>query len=271
MLNNLIVRTLSGAFFVALVIAAILLGQVYFAVVFGVITAWAVFEFHKITNHQPEIEVPVWVSVLGAALLFATSYLYASGTLLYPSYSVYGLLLILVFLSELYRNKQNPIHNWTYFIFGQIYVALPFSLLNFILFVESYNPIILLAVFATIWVNDTGAYLVGITFGKHRLFERVSPKKSWEGFFGGAILTLGSGYLFSIYIPELSLWQWLFFSEIVVVFGTFGDLMESLLKRTIHVKDSGTAIPGHGGLLDRFDSMLLVAPAIYIFLSFVFK
>ncbi len=271
MWNNLVLRGFSGVFFVALIIAAILFGQLYFTVVFGVITAWSVFEFHKITNKQPEIDVPVWVSVLGSGLLFWISYLFASGLLDYPTYSIYGLFLIIVFLSELYRNKLNPIHNWSYFLFGQIYVALPFALLNFILFIESYNPIILLAVFVTIWVNDTGAYLVGITFGKHRLFERVSPKKSWEGFFGGAILTLVSGYFFSVYIPELTLWQWLVFSEIVVVFGTFGDLMESLLKRTIQVKDSGDVIPGHGGLLDRFDSMLLVAPAIFIFLSFVFK
>lgn len=271
MLKNLILRTLSGVLFVAVVLGSILLGQQYFAVVFCLITAWSVFEFHKMTNHKPEIEVPVWLSVVGGMLLFATSYFYASKTLLYPSFSVYGLFLVVVLLSELYRNKVNPINNWVYFIFGQIYVALPFSLLNFILFIESYNPIILLAVFVTIWVNDTGAYLVGITFGKHRLFERVSPKKSWEGFFGGALLTLGSGYLFSIFIPELSLLQWLIFSEIVVIFGTFGDLMESLMKRTIHVKDSGNAIPGHGGLLDRFDSMLLVAPAIFIYLSFVFN
>lgn len=270
MLNNLLVRTLSGAFFVALIVASIVLGKFYFVVSFSVITAWSIFEFHKITNHKPEIDIPHWIPVLGALLMFVSSFLYASGILKYPIYSVYALFLMVVMIAELYRNKLNPIHNWAYFLMGQMYIALPFSLLNFILFVESYNPIILLAVFVTIWVNDSGAYLVGITLGKHRLFERVSPKKSWEGFFGGALLALGSGYVFSLFIPELSLLQWLVFSEIIVLFGTYGDLLESLLKRTIHVKDSGTAIPGHGGLLDRFDSMLLAAPAIYIFLSFVF-
>jgi len=129
----------------------------------------------------------------------------------------------------------------------------------------------LMAVFVTIWVNDTGAYVFGVTLGKHRMFERVSPKKSWEGFIGGGLTALLSGYVFSLIVPEISLIQWLIFSEIVVIFGTFGDLLESLMKRTIHVKDSGDVIPGHGGLLDRFDSMLLVAPAIFIYLSFLFR
>ena len=129
----------------------------------------------------------------------------------------------------------------------------------------------LLAVFVTIWVNDTGAYLVGVTLGKHRLFERISPKKSWEGFIGGALFALLSGYIFSLFIPEINLLNWMIFSELIVIFGTFGDLTESLIKRTLEVKDSGNIIPGHGGLLDRFDSMLLAAPVIYLFLNVIFN
>jgi phosphatidate cytidylyltransferase len=102
------------------------------------------------------------------------------------------------------------------------------------------------------------------------LFERISPKKSWEGFIGGALAALGSGYVFSLYIPQLNLLEWLIFSEIIVVFGTFGDLIESLMKRTVNIKDSGNVLPGHGGLLDRFDSMILAAPVIYIYLSLLF-
>ena len=171
----------------------------------------------------------------------------------------------------LYRKKQNPLHNWAYFILGQVFIALPFSLLNFILFVDNWKPLILLSVFVTIWVNDTGAYLTGVTLGKHRMFERISPKKSWEGFVGGALAAILSGYIFSLFIPQISLINWFLFSEIIVVFGTFGDLIESLMKRTLNVKDSGNVIPGHGGLLDRFDSMLLAAPAILIYLSFLFN
>jgi phosphatidate cytidylyltransferase len=176
----------------------------------------------------------------------------------------------MVLLSELYLQKANPLNNWAYFILGQVLIALPFALLNYILFIDKWQPLILLSVFATIWINDTGAYLIGVTIGKHRLFERISPKKSWEGFIGGALAALLSGYVFSFLIPQISLINWFIFSEIIVIFGTFGDLMESLMKRTLDVKDSGNVIPGHGGLLDRFDSMLLAAPVVFIYLSFLY-
>lgn len=270
-MNNFLQRTLSGFFFVLIIIGSISWNPYSFAVVFTLITGWSVYEFHKLTNQQHQVHVMTLMSVLGAVILFVTSFLFATGTIIYPGFSIYGLYVVLVLVIELYRKKDNPVHNWAYFLLGQVIIALPFSLLNFILFVESYNPLILIAVFVTIWVNDTGAYLVGITFGKHKLFKRVSPKKSWEGFIGGALAALLSGYIFSLYIPEISLIEWFIFSEIVVVFGTFGDLLESLLKRTVNVKDSGDVIPGHGGLLDRFDSMLLAAPAVFIYLSFLFN
>ena len=272
-MNNFVKRTLSGALFVALVVGSILLDAYAFAAFFAVVTGWAVKEFHKLTNSQNDVTVNSWVSAVGAVLLFTTSFLHASNIIRYPIFSIYGLYIVAALVVELFRKKNNPIHNWAYFILGQVFIALPFSLLNFIAFIDeaTYKPLVLVAVFATIWVNDTGAYLVGITFGKHRLFERVSPKKSWEGFFGGAAAALLSGYVFSIFIPEISLVEWFIFSEIIVIFGTFGDLIESLLKRTVQVKDSGNAIPGHGGLLDRFDSMLLAAPVIFIYLSFLFR
>jgi len=267
-MNNFVKRTLSGALFVALIVGSILLHSLVFLVFFALISGWAVFEFHKLTNNK-DIFVHSIFAELGAGILFICSYLYASNAVHFPIFSIYGLYVILVLISELYLQKENPIHSLAYFILGQVLVALPFALLNFILFVKGYQPLILLALFVSIWVNDTGAYLVGVTFGKHRLFERISPKKSWEGFVGGALFALLSGYVFSLFIPEISLLKWFIFSEIVVVFGTYGDLTESLLKRTINIKDSGNVIPGHGGLLDRFDSMLLAAPAIYIFLSFI--
>lgn len=265
-------RTLSGFVFVIVIIGSILLHSYAFLLVFTLVSAFAVREFHKLTNLKGQIEVNFVMAILGAIILFVTSYLHAANIIRYPVYSVYGLYLVIVFISELYRRKANPINNWAYFVLGQLLVALPFALLNFIAFIDAsvYKPLILIAVFATIWVNDTGAYVFGISFGKHRLFERISPKKSWEGFVGGALAALGSGYVFSLVIPEISLIQWLLFSEIVVVAGTFGDLLESQLKRTVHIKDSGNIIPGHGGLLDRFDSMLLAAPVIFIYLSFLF-
>ncbi len=269
-MNNFVKRTISGFLFVLLIVGSILLSRFTFAPFFAMICGWAVYEFHKLTNKQPDITINPWIGLTGGVLLFICSFLYASGFWRYPVYSIYGLYIVLVLISELYRQKDNPINNWAYFILGQIFIALPFSLLNYILFIDNWKPLLLLSVFVTIWVNDTGAYLIGVTFGKHRLFERISPKKSWEGFIGGAIAALLSGYVFSILIPEISLIKWFIFSEVIVVFGTFGDLMESLIKRTMDVKDSGNVIPGHGGLLDRFDSMLLAAPVVFIYLSFLF-
>jgi len=269
-MNNFVKRTLSGFLFVALIISSILLSRFTFAPVFAAICGWSVFEFHNISNTQPAVKVNPWMGLFGAVLLFLCSFLYASGIWHYHIFSIYGSFVVLTFIYELFRHNANPINNWAYFLLGQLFIALPFSLLNFILFIDNWQPILLLAVFITIWVNDTGAYLIGVTFGKHRLFERISPKKSWEGFVGGAIAALVSGYVFSLFIPQVSLINWLVISEIIVVFGTFGDLMESLLKRTLEVKDSGNVIPGHGGLLDRFDSMLLAGPVVFLYLSFLY-
>ncbi|MDO9152514.1 MAG: phosphatidate cytidylyltransferase [Paludibacter sp.] len=270
-MNNFFTRTLSGLLFISIIVGSILVDSIVFAFVFTAITGWSVFEFHKLTNQQESVSVTPMFGIIGGVILFITSFLYASGFVHYLIYSVYGMYVVGVLVSELFLKKVNPLHNWAYFVTGQLFIALPFSLLNYIMFINNEQPYILLALFATIWINDTGAYLVGVTFGKHRLFERISPKKSWEGFFGGAVFALISGYVFSLLIPEISLINWLIFSEIVVIFGTFGDLAESLIKRTVHVKDSGTAIPGHGGLLDRFDSMLLAAPVVFIYLSFLFN
>lgn len=270
-MTNFIKRTLSGSLFVIIIITSILMNQYVFAAVFLLICGWAMHEFHKITNNQNDVNVDNLVAVFGGILLFICSFLYASKILPFNIFLLYGYYLIVVFIYELYLQKTNPIHNWAYFILGQILIALPFSLLNFILNINDYQPLILLSVFVTIWVNDTGAYLTGVSIGRHRLFERISPKKSWEGFIGGAIAALLSGYVFAMFIPEISLINWFIISEIIVIFGTFGDLIESLMKRTLNVKDSGNIMPGHGGLLDRFDSMLLAAPAVLIYLSLLFK
>ncbi|MFV0472289.1 MAG: phosphatidate cytidylyltransferase [Paludibacteraceae bacterium] len=270
-MKNFWIRLISGIVFITLLAGSILISPYTFAALFAIISAMAVREFHRLTNTKPEIQVAVPAAMTGSVLLFIVSFLSASKTVHYPLYSIYGIYIVLIFIFELYRKKQNPINNWAYFLLGQIYTALPFSLLNHILYLQGYQPIILLAVFISIWVNDTGAYVSGMLLGKHKLFQRISPKKTWEGFFGGAFFVLISGYVFSIYIPELTLVQWIIYSEIVVIFGTLGDLSESLLKRASDVKDSGDVIPGHGGVLDRFDSMLLAAPMVYLFLSLLIK
>ena len=180
----------------------------------------------------------------------------------------YVLLLLYMMISELYLKKENPILNWAYSMFSQLYIALPFAMLNILAFnydptysSVSYNPILPLSIFIFLWLNDTGAYCIGSLIGKHRLFERISPKKSWEGSIGGGVVAIGVSFVLAHYFPFMSMWEWAGLALVVVIFGTWGDLTESLLKRQLHVKDSGTILPGHGGMLDRFDSALMAIPA----------
>ena len=185
----------------------------------------------------------------------------------------YLLFIILTMIAELYYKAPNPINNWAFTLFAQVYCAGSFSMLNFIGAepgtpgVMSYTPLFIMAIFIFVWLDDTGAYLVGSLIGKRKLFERISPKKSWEGFFGGLILVLASSQAFAWFDPEISRLNWLGLATTVVLFGTWGDLVESLLKRTLGVKDSGNILPGHGGMLDRFDSVMLAVPASYIYIE----
>jgi phosphatidate cytidylyltransferase len=150
-----------------------------------------------------------------------------------------------------------------------IYVVMPFVCLQKLAFSGGdYNPWLVMAFFAMVWVNDTGAYLVGVTIGKRRLFPRISPKKSWEGFIGGVLFTIGLSYGISLYIDGYPMFLWLVAGLVVSVFGTMGDLTESMLKRAMDVKDSGSILPGHGGVLDRFDAVTFAAPLVYVLFEF---
>lgn len=277
--KNLIQRTISGAILVALIIGAILLNVWSFLFIFLIITLLSIREFHQLTNSK-QIQTSLVGSMLGAFLLFLWLFfdtlppgiIRIDTQLLASLFMVlYGFWLMVMIIIELFLKRPNPINNWAYLLLGQLYVALPFSLLINVLFISGeWKPIWLLSIFIIIWVNDTFAYVTGTLLGKHRMFERISPKKSWEGFIGGALFALLAGCIFAYFEPSLMFWQWLIISQIVVIFGTLGDLIESLIKRTVNKKDSGHLIPGHGGLLDRFDSMLLAAPAVCLFLYVTF-
>ena len=179
-------------------------------------------------------------------------------------------------VSELYLKKENPLNNWAYAMFSQMYIALPFALLNVLAFhsdettsISQYNAILPLSIFIFNWVNDTGAYCTGMLFGKHRLFERISPKKSWEGSIGGGVFCIIASLVLAHFFPFMSVGVWIGLALTVVVFGTWGDLTESLLKRRLGIKDSGHILPGHGGMLDRFDSAILAIPAAVVYLYVV--
>ncbi len=269
-LKSLGVRAITGAVFVTTIVGSILWNQYSFAVVFIAFSAMATAEFYRLVEdmtHTPR--GTKFVDIMGSILLFLTLYIYAdknfdmSGIITVP-YLVYFLVR---FIMQLYDKVERPLEGWAYSFLGQIYVALPFALCNILYY--RFSPLILLSLFVFIWVNDTGAYLVGCTIGKHRLFERISPKKSWEGFWGGVVLAAATAYVASLYIDVLNTWQWVGLALICSVFGTWGDLCESLIKRSLNVKDSGNILPGHGGLLDRFDSVLLAVPAaiLYLFIA----
>ena len=182
-------------------------------------------------------------------------------------------------VAELYLKQEDPIHDWAYTMMSQLYIALPFSLLNILAFhatpqgFVAYDAILPLSVFVFLWMNDTGAYLCGSLLGKHKLFPRISPGKSWEGSIGGGILVILVAVLVWYLTDQYNLNQlgltaveWVGLGLTVVVFGTWGDLVESLFKRTLGIKDSGNILPGHGGMLDRFDSSLLAIPAAVVYL-----
>lgn len=274
MLKNLLKRALTGIIFVAVIIGAIWFHSYTYLVLFSLIVALLLWEFYRLVEeHSKKAFLRHLVYSIGGVYLFFASFIYAHGLLDRMVFLPYVLFLMYILIAELYRKEVNPIKNWALAFLGQFYIAGSFSLLNFISATPdtpgeiSYVSIYVLAIFVFIWLNDTGAYLIGSLFGKHRLFKRISPKKSWEGFWGGFIFTLLSSQLFFWIVSGTSWYHWLGLAMVIVIAGTYGDLVESLMKRTLEVKDSGKILPGHGGMLDRFDSIILAIPAAYIYIE----
>ena len=271
MINNFIKRAITGVLFVAILVGCILYNPLSFGILFTIISALSIYEFGQLVNMRAEgVNINKMITMLGGAYLFLAimGFCTNEGQEGSKIFIPYVLLLLYMMISELYLKKENPILNWAYSMFSQLYIALPFAMLNILAFnydptysSVSYNSILPLSIFIFLWLNDTGAYCIGSLIGKHRLFERISPKKSWEGSIGGGVVAIGVFFVLAHYFPFMSMWEWAGLALVVVIFGTWGDLTESLLKRQLHVKDSGTILPGHGGMLDRFDSALMAIPA----------
>ena len=272
-MKNLIIRALTGIIFVVVLISAICIHPIFFLILFCIITGLTLWEFGGLVKHYENANLQRTVNMLGGVYLFIATFVHANGLTDGKIFLPYLLFIMLTMIAELYYKAPNPINNWAFTLFAQIYCAGSFSMLNFIGAepgtpgVMSYTPLFIMAIFIFVWLDDTGAYLVGSLIGKHKLFERISPKKSWEGFFGGLILALASSQAFAWFAPEINRMNWLGLAATVVLFGPWGDLIESLLKRTLGVKDSGNVLPGHGGMLDRFDSVMLAVPASYIYIE----
>ena len=274
MKNNFIQRAVTGVLFVIVLVGCIIYSPLSFGILFTIISALSVHEFAQLVSKSGEVNINKTITVLGGAYLFLALMSFCTqqsvGARVFLPYL--GLLLYMM-ITELYLKKKNPTGNWAYSMLSQLYVALPFALLNVLAFQNSpetssvtYNPILPLSIFVFIWLSDTGAYCVGSLIGKHRLFERISPKKSWEGSIGGGIFSIASSLGFAHFFPFMPGWQWVGLAIVVVIFGTWGDLTESLMKRQLGIKDSGNILPGHGGMLDRFDSALMAIPAAVVYL-----
>ena len=267
--RNLFTRAWVGAILVLIIIGSVLFSVHTLAALLVVLTVLLVLEFHTLTNVDGT-EVCRWNAALCSASLPLSIYFFLTFTnsFLFLMLLVYPIWVTATLASELWRKKEKPLHNLAFFTFGQLYITVPLSLLAILAMSGMYDGIIILSLFVFIWVNDTFAYLTGSLLGRHKLFERISPKKSVEGFIGGNVFAILAAYIFSIFFTELSWWQWLCLAEIVVIFGTLGDFFESLIKRTLGVKDSGNSIPGHGGWLDRFDSFVfaIVPSVLFLFL-----
>lgn len=266
---NIVVRLLTGIIFVSVLIGGIITNQHTFIIVFSLITALSLFEFYGLIEKAAKVPIIKTWNIVGGFLLVLGSYYFASIEASPLAFLPFIAYLMILFISELYMKRQDPIKSLAYSLLGQLYIAAPFALTSYLAFSYehgSYHQIYILALLVFIWVNDSFAYLTGMMFGKHRLFERISPKKSWEGFVGGALFSMASSLIFAHYYPNLSTYAWVGFAAITVAFGTWGDLFESLIKRTLGVKDSGNMIPGHGGILDRFDSTIFAIPAVTMYL-----
>ena len=276
-MSNLVSRTITGSSLVLLIIAGIIINEFTFFAIFATVIAIGLIEFYKLFEKSGKYPQTISGIALGVAI-FTAFFLQAKGfdPLNLKTGTLLMILLILslvaIFIYELYRKQPNPFENIALTILGVLYIAIPVSLLWLIAFRENlykYNPHLILGFFIIIWTYDTMAYVTGMMFGKNKLFERISPKKSWEGAVGGFAFSIVAAMILSFFFLELTSLQWGFFAVIVSVFGTFGDLTESLLKRSVDIKDSGAILPGHGGILDRFDALFLAVPIVYLYLQFV--
>ena len=271
-MNNFITRTLSAIVYAGLVIGGILVQPIcfgghplLFGILFMIVSTLAVREFHALVGS--DIKTMTY-AMMSNALLYSTLYFLFFGDWIWRGLLVaYIAIMLLALISHLFRPQVQPIQSWGNLCAGQLMIALPFALMNGVLM---HSKWLMLALFILLWVNDSGAYIVGSLMakrkgGNHKMFPRVSPAKSWEGLIGGFVFDLIAGYVFFRigWMGDMTLMNSLLFALAGGVFGTLGDLMESLFKRTLGVKDSGKFMPGHGGVLDRFDSLLLAVPVMY--------
>lgn len=276
-MRNFIIRTITAVFFVAAIVSCFLRPEAMIFL-FALVTGLTIWEFTGLVNDRGDVAVNQMISTVAGVFFFLAMAGYCSGITSASVFIPYLVTLIYLMVAELYLKQEDPVNDWAYTMMSQLYIALPFSLLNVLAFQSDADGVhfvwsIPLSVFIFLWINDAGAYICGSLLGRHKLFPRISPGKSWEGSVGGGVLVVIVAvlvwHLSEQYAQNplgLSAIEWAGLGLVVVVFGTWGDLVESLFKRTLGIKDSGHILPGHGGMLDRFDSTLMAVPAAVVYL-----
>ena len=269
-LSNLQQRVIAALVAIPFLLFCILYNDYTFLVLFLVIGIFAQLEFYKLVGSISDNLPLTFYGTFCGVVMHLLTFFIEKGDLAYQYYYVLSPLLTFIFFIKLYKSKdEKPFKNIAYTFLGIIYVALPFTLLTVLAYIknDTYDPNIVLGCLFLLWASDSGAYFAGTKFGKTKLFERVSPKKSWEGSIGGMIAAMVVATIISKYYTNYSSFHWYLIGVIIVVAGTYGDLVESLFKRSINIKDSADTIPGHGGFLDRFDGLLLSIPFIIPFVK----
>lgn len=267
--SNLGQRAITAAVGALVVVSASIYSDWTYFIVFATILGFAQMEFYKLTGLDGMLPLRSFGTFLGV-MIFTLTFMIEKEQLPHEYLYLIFPMVSLTFFIKLYKKTdKKPFTGVAFTYLGILYVAVPFSLLNLAVFsVDAvYHFEILIGSLLILWASDTGAYFAGTKFGKTKLFERVSPKKSWEGFLGGAFAAIAVAFVLSQYFRVIEDWKWLVIAGIIIIAGTYGDLIESLFKRSIEIKDSGNGLPGHGGFLDRFDGLLLSAPFITAFLK----
>lgn len=266
---SIVKRSISGLIYVALIIGSVIYGGWALFALAGILAILGMIEFHKINHINDNLNSTIYALLLDLAGVLCLTWSITLWTI-----PIFLFILLIRLTEQLYSDSEHPIKDVSLSVFAQLYIGLPLGCMLWIAD-GSGSSLALLPIFIMIWLNDTGAFLVGSAIGKHRLFERISPKKSWEGFFGGLFFNIVAACFFALFWGntfhmEYSLGCWIGIALVITIFSTWGDLFESLVKRNLHIKDSGNLIPGHGGILDRIDSLLFVMPAMALYLLLIF-
>lgn len=269
--KNLFTRAGAGIIYILVVLLGVLGGRYFFLTIFGMGIGIALYELFRMMEKKTTHAISKAFNIVSGILIFFSVFLLMEKICVFALPFFILLYLLILFTSAIFINRYDILHAIVFSVFGQIYITLPISLLMYISyqhvqFNEQFSYVLILAIFIFIWVNDTAAYFIGSLIGKHKFIERISPNKSTEGFISGIIFSVLAAIVFSEFHTNYSVLFWMGFALVTALFGTIGDLFESLLKRTYEVKDTGTLIPGHGGILDRIDSLLIAIPAVFLYL-----